>query len=47
MALDLPLCASGDDKCLMQTILNAVGNVVKLMKEGYVTIIVSVAKPDS
>ncbi|KAJ9171777.1 hypothetical protein P3X46_015094 [Hevea brasiliensis] len=47
MAPDLPVCAVGDEKRLMQTILNVVGNAVKFTKEGYVSIIVSVAKPDS
>ncbi|XP_065860430.1 ethylene response sensor 1 [Euphorbia lathyris] len=47
MAPDLPMCAVGDQKRLMQTILNVVGNAVKFTKEGYVSIIASVAKPDS
>ncbi|KDP28202.1 hypothetical protein JCGZ_13973 [Jatropha curcas] len=44
---DLPVCAVADEKRLMQTILNVVGNAVKFTKEGYVSIIASVAKPDS
>lgn len=47
MAPDLPVCAVGDEKRLMQTILNVVGNAVKFTKAGYVSVIVSVAKPDS
>ncbi|KAJ9187816.1 hypothetical protein P3X46_003233 [Hevea brasiliensis] len=47
MAPDLPVCAVGDEKRLMQTILNVVGNAVKFTKQGYVTVIASVAKPDS
>ncbi|KAB5527412.1 hypothetical protein DKX38_021259 [Salix brachista] len=47
MALDLPARAVGDEKRLKQTILNVVGNAVKFTEEGYVSIVVSVAKPDS
>ncbi|KAJ6680127.1 TWO-COMPONENT SENSOR HISTIDINE KINASE [Salix purpurea] len=47
MAPDLPAQAVGDEKRLKQTILNVVGNAVKFTKEGYVSIVVSVAKPDS
>ncbi|KAK8565507.1 hypothetical protein V6N13_020608 [Hibiscus sabdariffa] len=47
LAPDLPVFAIGDEKRLMQTILNVVGNAVKFTKEGYVSIIVSVAKPES
>lgn len=47
MAPDLPVCAVADEKRLVQTILNVVGNAVKFTKEGYVSIIASVAKPDS
>lgn len=47
MAPDLPACAVGDEKRLMQTLLNVAGNAVKFTKEGYVSIIASVAKPDS
>ncbi|KAF8392645.1 hypothetical protein HHK36_022994 [Tetracentron sinense] len=44
---DLPLCAVGDEKRLMQTILNVAGNAVKFTKEGYVSVMASVAKPES
>ncbi|CAK7327006.1 unnamed protein product [Dovyalis caffra] len=47
MAPDLPACGVGDEKRLKQTILNVAGNAVKFTKEGYVSIVVSVAKPDS
>lgn len=47
LAPDLPASAVGDGGRLMQTILNVLGNSVKYTKEGYVSIIASVAKPDS
>ncbi|GMJ09200.1 ETHYLENE RESPONSE SENSOR, ethylene response sensor 1 [Hibiscus trionum] len=47
LAPDLPMFAIGDEKRLMQTILNVVGNAVKFTKAGYVSIIASVAKPES
>lgn len=47
LAPDLPVSAVGDEKRLIQTILNIVGNAVKFTKEGYVSIIASVAKPES
>ncbi|KAL4352511.1 hypothetical protein GQ457_06G030110 [Hibiscus cannabinus] len=47
LAPDLPMSAIGDEKRLMQTILNVAGNAVKFTKEGYVSIIASVAKPES
>ena len=47
LASDLPVCAVGDEKRLMQIILNIVGNGVKFTKEGHVSIIASVAKLDS
>nr|AJR29337.1 ethylene receptor ERS1 [Cucumis sativus] len=47
LASDLPICAVGDEKRLMQIILNIVGNGVKFTKEGHVSIIASVAKLDS
>ncbi|XP_057964252.1 probable ethylene response sensor 1 [Malania oleifera] len=47
LAPDLPLCAVGDEKRLMQTLLNVTGNAVKYTKEGYVSLIASIANPDS
>lgn len=47
LALDLPLYAVGDDKRLMQVILNIVGNAVKFTKAGNVSITASVANPES
>lgn len=47
LAPDLPTHAVGDEKRLMQTLLNVVGNAVKYTKEGYVSIRASVAKPES
>lgn len=47
LAPDLPVCAVGDKKRLMQTILNVASNAVKFTKEGYISIIASVAKPES
>lgn len=47
LAPDLPYFAIGDEKRLVQTILNIVGNAVKYTKEGYVTIVATIAKPDS
>lgn len=47
LAQDLPMYASGDEKRLMQTLLNVVGNAVKFSKEGSISITASVAKSDS
>lgn len=47
LAPDLPLCAIGDEKRLMQAILNIAGNAVKFTKEGHISIMACVAKPDS
>lgn len=47
LASDLPEFAIGDEKRLMQTILNVVGNAVKFSKEGSILISAFVAKPDS
>ncbi|KAK9281304.1 hypothetical protein L1049_004201 [Liquidambar formosana] len=47
LAPDLPVFAVGDEKRLMQTILNVAGNAMKFTKEGYVSVIASVAKPES
>ncbi|CAN6340684.1 unnamed protein product [Urochloa humidicola] len=47
LAPELPTCAIGDQKRLMQIILNVAGNSVKFMKEGHISITASVARPDS
>lgn len=47
LAPDLPLCAIGDEKRLLQTILNVAANAVKFTKEGHISITASVAKQDS
>lgn len=47
VASDLPMYAIGDEKRLMQTILNVVGNAVKFSKEGCISISAFVAKPES
>ncbi|KAG7970929.1 hypothetical protein I3843_07G110300 [Carya illinoinensis] len=47
LAPDLPVCAVGDEKRLMQTILNVASNAVKFTNEGCISIIASVAKPES
>lgn len=47
LAPDVPVCAVGDENRLMQTILNVAGNAVKFTKEGYISVIASVAKPES
>ncbi|XP_050877185.1 probable ethylene response sensor 1 [Lathyrus oleraceus] len=47
LAPDLPDNAIGDEKRLMQTLLNVVGIAVKYTKEGYVSIRASIAKPES
>ncbi|KAL5683552.1 hypothetical protein ACJX0J_009937, partial [Zea mays] len=47
LAPDLPLCAIGDEKRLMQTILNISGNAVKFTKEGHITLVASIVKADS
>nr|GEU95400.1 ethylene receptor 1 [Tanacetum cinerariifolium] len=44
---DLPEYAFGDEKRLMQIILNIIGNAVKFSKEGSVSISAIMAKPDS
>ncbi|KAL5707021.1 mitochondrial 2-enoyl thioester reductase [Ranunculus cassubicifolius] len=43
---DLPDHAIGDEKRLMQIILNVVGNAVKFSKEGSISITASIAKPE-
>jgi ethylene receptor len=47
LAPDLPLSAIGDEKRLMQTILNISGNAVKFTKEGHITLVASIVKADS
>ncbi|GMN52378.1 hypothetical protein TIFTF001_021518 [Ficus carica] len=47
LAPDLPVFAIGDEKRLMQTILNITGNAVKFTREGYISIIASVEKPEA
>lgn len=47
LAPELPLCAIGDQKRLMQIILNVAGNSIKFTKEGHISITASIARPDS
>lgn len=47
MSSDLPEYAIGDEKRLMQIMLNVVGNAVKFSREGGISISASVAKSDS
>ncbi|KAL7172083.1 hypothetical protein ACSBR2_031722 [Camellia fascicularis] len=47
LAPDLPVYAVGDEKRLIQTILNIAGNAVKFTKRGYISVVVSIAKPES
>nr|AAL66207.1 putative ethylene receptor [Pyrus communis] len=47
IAADLPVYAIGDEKRLMQIILNVVGNAVKFSKEGSISITAYVAKSES
>ncbi|KAJ8755071.1 hypothetical protein K2173_016679 [Erythroxylum novogranatense] len=47
LAPDLPEYAIGDEKRLMQTILNVVGNAVKFTKEGSISITAFVTKSES
>ncbi|CAN1351756.1 Ethylene receptor [Linum perenne] len=44
---DLPEYAVGDEKRLMQTLLNVVGNAVKFSKEGSISVTAFVAKAES
>ncbi|XVF79306.1 hypothetical protein PTKIN_Ptkin14bG0211000 [Pterospermum kingtungense] len=47
LAPDLPEYAIGDEKRLMQTLLNVVGNAVKFSKEGSISITAFVAKSEA
>jgi len=47
LASDLPEYAAGDDKRLMQTVLNVLGNAVKFSKEGSVSVTVLLERPES
>lgn len=47
LASDLPEYAIGDEKRLMQIILNIAGNSVKFSKEGAITITAFVAKSEN
>uniref|UniRef100_A0A0A9GPE7 histidine kinase n=1 Tax=Arundo donax TaxID=35708 RepID=A0A0A9GPE7_ARUDO len=44
---DLPLSAIGDEKRLMQTILNICCNAVKFTKDGHISLLASIVKPGS
>lgn len=46
LASDLPEYAAGDDKRLMQTVLNVLGNAVKFSKEGSVSVTVLLERPE-
>lgn len=46
MGSDIPDVAVGDDKRLLQTALNVVGNAVKFTKEGCVNVIVGLERPE-
>lgn len=46
MGPDIPEIAVGDDKRLLQTALNVVGNAVKFTKEGHVNVIVGLERPE-
>lgn len=47
LASDMPVYAVGDEKRLMQTILNVSGNAVKFSKEGSISITAFVVKSES
>ena len=46
MGPDVPETAVGDDKRLLQTALNVVGNAVKFTKEGCVNVFVGLERPE-
>ncbi|CAL9094462.1 unnamed protein product [Musa textilis] len=43
---DLPLCAIGDEKRLMQIMLNVAANAIRFTKEGDISLTASVARTD-
>ena len=45
LALEVSIWALGDEKRLMQTILNVMGNAVKFTTKGYVSVSAAVARP--
>lgn len=47
LAPDLPVFAVGDEERLTQIILNVAGNALKFTKKGYISVLASVAKPES
>lgn len=47
LAPDLPVYASGDEKRLLQIILNLVGNAIKFSKEGSISVTSFIANTDS
>jgi len=47
LAPDVPEFAVGDEKRLMQVLLNIVGNAVKFSKEGSISVTALVAKSES
>lgn len=46
IAADVPELVTGDDKRLMQTALNVVGNAVKFTKEGSISMTVCLERPE-
>lgn len=47
LAPEVPVFAVGDEKRFMQTILNIAGNAVKFTKEGYISVMACVARPEA